>query len=103
MADWRKVAEYSELEEGKITAVRIDGNAIALYKIGGQVFATFDTCTHDDCSLEDFGKVEGEEVECTCHGARFKIRTGEVTRPPALMPLKVYKAEVQGEDILVEV
>lgn len=103
MAEFRKVAKYSELEDGKITAIRVDGNPIALYKINGQVFATFDTCTHDECSLEDFGKVDGEEVECTCHGAKFKIKTGEVTRPPATIPLKTYKAEVEGEDVYVEI
>ena len=103
MADFRKVAKYSELEEGKITAVSVDGNPIALYKIDGHIFATFDTCTHDECSLEDFGKIEGDEIECTCHGARFRIKTGEVTRLPAVSPLKTYRVEVEGEDVLVEI
>ncbi len=103
MAEFKKVAELSELEEGKITAVNVNGDPIALYKIDGQVFATFDTCTHDQCSLEDFGKIDGEEVECECHGARFKIKTGEVTRLPAVTPLKTYNVKVEGEDVLIEV
>jgi len=103
MADFKKVAEFSELEEGKITGVRVNGEMIALYKIDNQVFATTDNCTHDVCSLEDFGKVEGEEVECTCHGAKFKISTGQVTRLPAIAPLKTYNVRLDGEDVLVEV
>jgi len=103
MAEFRKVAKYSELEEGQIAAVKIDGDRVAFYKINGQIFATFDTCTHDECSLEDFGKIEGDEVECTCHGARFKITTGEVTRPPATIPLQIYRVKIEGEDIYVEI
>ncbi len=103
MAEFKKVAEVSELEEGKITGVRVNGEMIALYKIDNQVFATTDNCTHDVCSLEDFGKVEGEEVECTSHGAKFKISTGQVTKLPAVTPLRTYNVKVDGEDVLVEV
>jgi nitrite reductase/ring-hydroxylating ferredoxin subunit len=103
MAVYKKVANCSKLLEGQITAVNVDNDKIALYRVNGQVFATFDTCTHDECSLEDFGKIEGDEVECTCHGARFKITTGEVTRPPATIPLQIYRVKIEGEDIYVEI
>jgi len=103
MSEFKKVATLSDLEEGVITAVRVGDQSIALYKIGEEVFATTDDCTHDVCSLEDFGKIEGETVICTCHGAKFKIKTGEVTLTPALAPLKTYKTKVDGDDVLVEV
>ncbi len=83
MGEFKKVAVFSELEEKVITAVRIDGQAIALYKMGGEIFATTDECTHDVCSLEDFGKIEGDIVICTCHGAKYKIKPGEVAMTPA--------------------
>ena len=103
MDEFKKVATFLELEEGVITVVRVDGQAIALYKIGGEIFATTDECTHDVCSLEDFGKIEGDIVICTCHGAKFEIKTGEVTLPPALAPLKTYSVKVDGGDVWVEV
>ncbi len=103
MSEFKKVATFSDLEEGVITGVRVGDHSIALYKIGGEVFATTDDCTHDVCSLEDFGKIEGEIVICTCHGAKFKIKTGELTLSPALASLKTYKTKVDGDDVLVEV
>ena len=103
MAEFRKAAAYSELGEGKVTAVKIDGQRIALYRVNGDVLATCEFCTHDDCSLEDFGKIDGDEVECTCHGAKFRIKTGEVTRPPATIPLQIFRVKIEGEDIYVEI
>ena len=102
MGTFRKVAQYSELEEGQIKGVTIDGDSIALYRLDSQVFATTDTCSHQQCSLEEFGTILGEEVECMCHLARFNIKTGQVTRLPAVKPLKTYLVKVEGENVLVE-
>jgi len=104
MPEFMKAISYVELEEGTIQAVRINGEAVALYKIAGQVYATSEMCSHDACSLEDFGKiVEGDQVECICHGARFRIKTGEVTRLPAETPLKSYPVKVEGDEVWIEV
>lgn len=104
MAEFVKAISYAELEEGMIQAVKINGEAIALYKIAGQVYATSEMCSHDECSLEDFGKiVENDQVECVCHGARFRIKTGEVTRLPAVAPLRSYPVKVAAEEVWIEV
>jgi nitrite reductase/ring-hydroxylating ferredoxin subunit len=102
MSEFRKALSNSELEEGSILAVRINGERIALYKIGGEIYATSEMCSHSDCSLEDFGKiVESDQVECICHGARFRIKTGEVTRVPAEVPLKTYAVRVEENEVWV--
>jgi nitrite reductase/ring-hydroxylating ferredoxin subunit len=102
MSEFIKALSNSELEEGSILAVRINGERIALYKIGGEVYATSEMCSHSDCSLEDFGKiVESDQVECICHGARFRIKTGEVTRVPAEVPLKTYAVRVEESEVWV--
>ena len=102
MSEFIKALSNSELEEGSILAVRINGERIALYKIGGEIYATSEMCSHSDCSLEDFGKiVESDQVECICHGARFRIKTGEVTRVPAEVPLKTYAVRVEENDVWV--
>jgi 3-phenylpropionate/trans-cinnamate dioxygenase ferredoxin component len=103
MPEFRKAAAYADLEEGKITAVKVEDQRIALYRVSGNVLATCEYCTHDDCSLEDFGKIDGEEVECTCHGAKFRIKTGEVTRAPATVPLQIYMVKIEGDDVYVEI
>ena len=102
MSEFIKALSNSELEEGSILAVRINGERIALYKIGGEIYATSEMCSHSDCSLEDFGKiVESDQVECICHGARFRIKTGEVTRVPAEVPLKTYAVRVKDNEVWV--
>lgn len=103
MADFRKVADLAELKESEVKGIKIDGEQVALYRLGNEVFATTDICTHEECIISDNFYLEGEEVECTCHGSRFDIKTGENTVPPAAEPLKTFKAKVQGQDVLVEI
>jgi 3-phenylpropionate/trans-cinnamate dioxygenase ferredoxin component len=104
MSEFLKALSKSKLEEGSILAVRINGERIALYKVGGEIYATSEMCSHSDCSLEDFGKiVESDQVECICHGARFRIKTGEVTRLPAEVPLKTYAVRVEENEVWVRV
>ena len=98
-----KVAKLSELREGEVKGVKVNGEEIALYKIGNEVFATSDICTHEDCVISENFDVQGEEVECTCHGSHFNIKTGENTTPPAAEPLKTYPTKVEGDDIFVQV
>ena len=104
MSEFKKAIADCELDEGSILAIRINGERIALYKIGGEVYATCEMCSHSDCSLEDFGKiVENDQVECICHGARFRIKTGEVTRLPAEVPLKTYSVKIDKDEIWIRV
>jgi nitrite reductase/ring-hydroxylating ferredoxin subunit len=104
MSEFNRAIAYSELDEGSILAVKINGERIALYKVDGEVYATSEMCSHSDCSLEDFGKiVEKDQVECICHGARFRITTGEVTRLPAEVPLKTYSVRIDNDEVWVRV
>ena len=103
MAEFKKVASLSEVKGGEVKGISVEGQDIALYRLGKEVFATSDICTHAGCILSENHYLEGEEVECACHGSRFKIKTGENTRPPAAEPLKTYQTKIEGEDILIEV
>ena|SRR3989344_5228270 len=103
MAEFKKVAKIGELKENEVKGVRIDSQEIALYRQRNEVFATSDICTHEQCVISENYYIEGEEVECTCHGSHFNIKTGENTVPPAAEPLKTYKTKVVGEDVLVEI
>ena len=103
MADFHKVATLSELKEGEVLGVEVGGERIALYKLGEELFATTDICTHDECHLSENFSVESEEVECTCHGSKFDIKSGEVVQPPAFEPLQTFSVKVEGEDVLVEI
>ena len=89
------------LREGKIVPAQVNGRYVALYLVDGQVYCTEDVCTHEFTSLSECGLVDGAEVECGEHGARFDIRTGDVTRPPASGPIGTFAVEVRDGQVYV--
>jgi 3-phenylpropionate/trans-cinnamate dioxygenase ferredoxin subunit len=86
MNGWVKVGVRSELLPGEYRVVWDGDTPIAVYNIDGMLYAVHDTCTHDGGDLAG-GEVFGFEVECPRHGARFDLRTGAVTKPPAYEPI----------------
>ena len=66
-----------------------------------QFYAVEDVCTHDGGPLGE-GKLDGCELICPRHGARFDVRTGAATRMPAIEPAPTYAVRVEDGDVLVE-
>ena len=100
-----KAAALSELPaEGAVLGVEAGGLRIALARVEDEVYAFADNCSHRDFPLS-VGEVDAESCTVTCewHGAAFDIRTGEATCGPAFRPIAVFRARVEGTDILVEV
>lgn len=100
MADWINVAPAEELPPGTHKVVDVDDVEIAVFNVEGEFYAIEDVCTHDGGVLTG-GKVEGCEVECPRHGARFDIRTGEALTPPAYEPTATFPVRV--DDGMVQV
>ena len=103
MSEFAPAVPLDSLKEGEVTPAKVGIMQLALYTVGGEVFCTEDICTHEDCNISDGGFVEGDEVECPCHGARFNVKTGAVTAPPADVPLKVFPTEVRDGQVFVKV
>lgn len=97
-----QVANVNEVPEGGFKKVEFNGEAVALFKVGGRIYATANICTHTGCELDHNHQMHGEVVECTCHGSRFDVKTGAVVLPPAEDPLKTYQVSVEGEEIFIE-
>jgi len=102
MGKFVKVAKTTEITEQSAKLVQIEDKRIALFNFRGQFYALDDTCPHADGPLSE-GSIEGEDIECPWHGSRFKIKTGEVTAPPAIENVARYNVRVTGDDIEVEV
>jgi 3-phenylpropionate/trans-cinnamate dioxygenase ferredoxin component len=102
MSLYVKVAARSELPPGGKKLVDLDGRAIALFNVGGEFFAIDDVCTHDGGPLAE-GELEGAEIRCPRHGARFDVRTGKALSFPAFEPVDTLAVEVRGDDIYVAV
>jgi 3-phenylpropionate/trans-cinnamate dioxygenase ferredoxin subunit len=100
MSDWIDVAAVDELDAGGVILVDVDGAEVAVFNIDGEFYALADVCTHDGDTLAD-GTVEGYEIECPRHGARFDIRTGKVTAPPACEAVSTYPVRVINSRVQV--
>ena len=93
-----KVAEVHELSPGKGKLVELNGNRILLIQLKDGYYAIDDTCTHEEESLSG-GFIEGNEIECPKHGARFEIQTGDALCFPAAVGLSTYEVRVDAKDI----
>jgi 3-phenylpropionate/trans-cinnamate dioxygenase ferredoxin subunit len=91
---------FDSLVNGKPVAIDVDGVAVCVARIGDEVFAVEDTCTHSEASLSE-GEITGTKIECWLHGAEFDLRTGEALTPPATAALKTFKVEVNGNQVVV--
>jgi len=95
------VAKLSDVPPGQIHFVDTENERVVLCNIDGHIYAIEDVCTHDGGPLEE-GFLEGCAIECPRHGAQFDVRTGEVLRPPAYLPIRTFPVRIEGDTISVE-
>ncbi len=99
-----KVGALADLLPGTARQVEVDGHLIALVRIGDDVYAIGDTCSHANVSLSEGDvNVEDREIECWKHGSTFSLETGEPQTLPATQPVPVYEARVEDGEIVVVV
>ena len=97
-----KAGNVGDVPPGTAKVFEVSDRAIAVCNVEGKLYAIDDVSTHDEGSL-DQGFLEDFEIECPRHGARFDVRTGEVTALPASLPVDIFEVRVQGDDIEIDV
>ncbi|MCA9794238.1 MAG: Rieske (2Fe-2S) protein [Vulcanimicrobiota bacterium] len=95
-----RVGRLEDFPLGKVRVVRIEGERVAICNVDGTLYAVEDRCTHDDGPLGE-GELEGCEIECPRHGARFDVRDGSVTQMPAVYPIETFELEVVDGQVYV--
>jgi 3-phenylpropionate/trans-cinnamate dioxygenase ferredoxin subunit len=93
---------FSSLQDRKPVKVTINGEDICLTRIGDEVFAIGDMCTHSDASLSE-GDVTDYKIECWLHGAEFDLRTGEALTLPANIRAKTYPVNIVNDVVEVQI
>jgi 3-phenylpropionate/trans-cinnamate dioxygenase ferredoxin subunit len=90
------------LASGEARRFDVDGNRVALVRIGDDFHAIGDRCTHADISLAE-GEVDVDDctIECWKHGSTFSLLTGEPQTMPATRPTPVHEVELDGDDVVV--
>ena len=97
-----RACALSDLPAEGVIGVEVGGEPVAVARVGGEIFAIRDVCSHAEVPLSE-GEVYGHTVECWLHGSCFDLRTGKPTGPPASKPVPVYPVKIEGDDVLVAV
>jgi 3-phenylpropionate/trans-cinnamate dioxygenase ferredoxin subunit len=82
--------------------VEVGEHRVALFRIGTDVYAIGDRCSHAEASLAE-GEVFDGEIECPRHGAAFSLATGEALTLPATQPVPIYKVDVEDDVVYLTI
>ena len=102
MAKWVRVASVDECTAGKLLGVMADGVQVVLANVDGNLCALRDQCSHEEFPLSD-GELDGGDIVCIYHGARFDACSGARKALPAVRPVQSFPVEVRTGEIYVDV
>ncbi len=98
MSEYVPVCALADLAAGTARSVQVDGEAVVVARVGDEVFALRDVCSHAEVPLSE-GVVEADaSISCWLHGSRFDLRTGEPDEPPAWEPVATYATRITNTD-----
>jgi len=98
-----RVCSFDEIEPGGKHRFVSGAHRVCVVRIGDDLYAIGDTCSHEDYSLYE-GELyeEDKEIECWKHGSTFDLLTGEPQSLPATKPVPVYEVRREGDDVIVK-
>jgi nitrite reductase/ring-hydroxylating ferredoxin subunit len=102
MSKFVAVGEFDDIADGSLRSVQVSGQKIVLVRIGDEVFALKDECSHEEFALSE-GWVEGGCLSCAYHGAKFNPKTGEALSLPAYESVKTFAVRIQNGKIEINV
>jgi nitrite reductase/ring-hydroxylating ferredoxin subunit len=90
--DYVEACKVSEIGNGHMIHVEINGKEIAIGNLDGKFYAFADRCGHMNARLSR-GNINRNVVTCPFHGAKFDITSGKkigepvLELPPGMEPL----------------
>lgn len=105
MSKFTTVATADQLPPGERIVVAVDETYVAIFNVGGNLYAIEDACTHDDGPLAEGMLIENADnpkIECDRHGATFELKTGKPTFP-AVVPVKRYPVQVEANQVQIDI
>lgn len=102
MADYVEAARLEDIPQEGMKQVQVRGELVGLYRVGRDVYAIGDVCTHEEAYLTE-GDFDAEdlEVECPLHGSRFNVVDGSVRILPATKPEPTYPVKIENDVVYV--
>lgn len=98
---WLTVAGANEIQPGDFIQVDTGTLYILVCNVKGQLYAIEDQCTHDGSSMAT-GCLEGDQIICPRHGARFCLRSGAALTPPAYDAVQTFPVRINANQIEVD-
>jgi 3-phenylpropionate/trans-cinnamate dioxygenase ferredoxin component len=97
------VCRFDDLAPGSATRFVIGRHRVCVVRLGDDLYAIGDVCSHEDYSLAE-GELypDDREIECWKHGSTFSLETGEPQSLPATGPVPVYEVRREGDDVVVK-
>ncbi len=97
---YQRACALSEVPDEGALGLEMGGVPVALVRTGGEVFALYDVCSHEEVPLSE-GEIYDHTLECWLHGSCFDVRTGKPTGPPATKPVATYPVKIEGDSVYV--
>lgn len=95
MTRWIDIAPEGSLVPGEPLQIDQNGQTIVIYLVADEIFAIEDMCSHDRSPISD-GCIEGTEIICPRHGARFCLRTGQALTAPAYEDIESFPVRIEA-------
>ncbi|AAP44287.1 MULTISPECIES: naphthalene 1,2-dioxygenase system ferredoxin NdoA [Pseudomonas] len=98
---WIEAVALSDILEGDVLGVTVEGKELALYEVEGEIYATDNLCTHGSARMSD-GYLEGREIECPLHQGRFDVCTGKALCAPVTQNIKTYPVKIENLRVMID-
>jgi nitrite reductase/ring-hydroxylating ferredoxin subunit len=100
MSEFHKLAKADEVAFGEVKQYQVEGRPVALCNVDGELYAFEDVCTHAFAYLSE-GGLEGEQIKCPLHGAKFDVQTGEAKSLPAVKAVPTHELKVEDGKVYI--
>ena len=92
--------KVDQLQESKPVKFTLGSEDVCVARIGDEVFAVADICSHAEASLSE-GDIKDYKIKCWLHGAEFDLRSGEVLTPPAFEAIETFAVVRDGDTVTI--
>jgi 3-phenylpropionate/trans-cinnamate dioxygenase ferredoxin subunit len=100
--EYHRLCAVGDIEDNRTIEVNVNGKSILVTRVDGEYYAVENICTHESMPIGT-GPIHDGQIQCTRHGARFDLKTGNATQLPAVMGVKTYKVKIENDDVLAAI
>lgn len=101
--NWIEAANKDDVPDQGTLRVECGREAICLYNLGGEIYATQDECSHGSASLSEGFIVEDCLIECPLHQGSFNVKTGAAVAVPCKDDLRIFPVKIEGDKVFVQI